>query len=85
MVCILDFGGDRDRALKDLAERFGITKASERKALAKLLFQLIRDQAPQEAIEAAAYGEGLLLGLTRDEVCHVARWVVAQELNRKAA
>jgi hypothetical protein len=85
VVCILDFGGDRDRALKDLAERFGITKASERKALAKLLFQLIRDQAPQEAIEAAAYGEGLLLGLTRDEVCHVARWVVAQATNRKAA
>jgi hypothetical protein len=85
VVCILDFGGDRSQALKALADQFGITKASERKTLAKLLFRLIRDQAPQESIEAAAFGEGILLGLTRDEVCQVARWVVEQPITRTAA
>jgi hypothetical protein len=78
VVAILDFSGDRTRALRELAERFGITKAEERRALSKLIFRMIRGQAPQEAIEASAFAEGLRLGLTREEVCSVATWVANQ-------
>jgi hypothetical protein len=75
---ILDFGGDRTRALRELAERFNLTKAAERKALAGLLFRLIRQQATQAQIETAAFAEGVRLGLSRDEVCRVATWVASQ-------
>ena len=84
VVCILDFGGDRERALRELAERFGTAKASEHKTLAKLLFRLIRDQAPQETIESDAFAEGVRLGLTHSEVCHVALWV-AKATGQEAA
>ena len=78
VVAILDFGGDRRRALIELAHRFNLTKAAERKAVARLLFRMIRRQASQEEIEAAAYAEGARLGLTHDEVCRVAIWVANQ-------
>jgi hypothetical protein len=78
VVCILDFGGNRERALKELGAQFNITKATERKTLAKLLFQLIRDQAPQETIETEALAAGDRLGLTPPQVCEVARWVIAK-------
>lgn len=77
VVTILDFGGDRTKALHGLAERFHLTKAVERKAVAKLIFRLIRQRASQAAIEAAAFAEGERVGLSRDEVCRVARWVDA--------
>jgi hypothetical protein len=77
VVAILDFAGDRDKALRELAGRFNLTKAAERKAIAALIFRMIRDQAPQEEIEAAAYAEGDRLALSRDEICRVAVWVVA--------
>ena len=76
---ILDFGGNRTKALSTLAERFGLTKAEERKSLARLLFRLIRRQANQEEIEAAAFAEGERTGLSRAEVCRVAAWVAARE------
>jgi hypothetical protein len=79
VVVILQFNGDRDRAIRELAERFGLVKAAERRAVAKLIFRLIRKQAPQETIEGAAFAEGERLGLTRGEVCDVARWVVSQK------
>ena len=47
VVAILDFGGDRTRAMREMAERFNLTKAAERKALAGLLFRLIRRGASQ--------------------------------------
>jgi hypothetical protein len=75
---ILDFGGDRTRALRELAERHNLTKAAERKALAALLFRLIRRQASQEEIEAAAFAEGERIGLSREEVGRVAEWVFSQ-------
>lgn len=78
VVAILDFGGDRKKALRELASRFGLAKTNERKVVAGLIFRLIRRQSPQQAIEAAALAEGERLGLTRDEVCDVARWVVSQ-------
>jgi hypothetical protein len=78
VVTILDFGGDRTRAMRELAQRFNLTKAAERKALAGLLFRMIRRQAAQADIEAAAYAKGEQLGLSRDEVCRVARWVAGQ-------
>ena len=77
VVTVLDFGGDRRKALNALAERFGLTKAAERKAVARLLFRMIREQAPQGEIETAAYAEGERLGLSRDEICRVAIWVDA--------
>jgi hypothetical protein len=85
-VAILDFGGDRRKAMTTLAERFGLTKAAERKAVAALIFRMRRTREPQEAIEAAAFAEGERHGLTRDEVCQVARWVVAKlSKSREAA
>ena len=77
VVAILDFAGDRRKAMVDLAERFNLTKAAERKTLAALLFRMIRQQAAQEEIEAAALAAGERLGLTHDEVCRVAVWVAA--------
>jgi hypothetical protein len=85
VTIILDFGGDRTRALRELAERFGITKAEERRALSKLIFRMIRRQASQEVIEAAAFAEGLRLGLTREEVCSVATWVANQATRAREA
>jgi hypothetical protein len=78
VVVILDFGGDRQQALKELAQRFGLTKTAERKELAKLLFQLLRNRAEQDVIEAAAFAFGAEVGLSRDEVCSVAVWVASQ-------
>jgi hypothetical protein len=78
VTAILDFSGDRTRALRELAQRFGLSKDAERRAIAKLIFRMIRQQAPQEAIEASAFAEGLRLGLSRDEVCRVAIWVASQ-------
>ena len=79
VVAILDFGGDRKKALRGLAERFGLSKSAERKTVAALLFRMIREQAPQEAIESAAFAGGERLGLSRAEVCHVAAWVATRE------
>jgi hypothetical protein len=75
VTTILDFGGDRKKAMHNLAERFKLTKTVERKALAGMLFKLIRKQAPQDEIETTAFTEGERLGLSRDEVCRVAMWV----------
>ena len=85
VVTLLDFAGDRTRALKELAQRFSISRTDERRTLAKLIIRMIRAQAPQEAIEASAFAEGLRLGLTREEVCAVARWVAIQATAREAA
>jgi hypothetical protein len=75
---ILDFGGDRTRALRDLSQRFGLNKSEEKRQLSRLIFQMIGLEASQEAIEGAALAEGQRLGLSRDEVCRVADWVGAQ-------
>ena len=84
-VTILDFGGDRNKALRGLAERFGLTKAAERKAVAGLLFRMVKRNAPQAEIEAAALAEGERRGLSRAEVCAVAIWVAEQTAIREAA
>jgi hypothetical protein len=83
---ILDFGGDRTRALRELAERFNLTKSAERKALAGLLFRMVRRRASQGEIEVAAFAEGERVGLSREDVCNTARWVISQlTANRDAA
>jgi hypothetical protein len=81
---ILQYGGDRDQAMRQMAERFRLDKKPERKALTALLFRMVRQQAPQAEIEAAAFAEGERLGLSRDEVCRVAVWV-ANQSTREAA
>lgn len=81
---ILDFGGNRTRALRELAKRHNLAKTAERKALAGLLFRMIRRQASQAAIEAAAFAEGERAGMSRAEVCRVAIWV-ASTAHREAA
>ena len=78
VVIILDFAGDQKRALRELAQRFGITKAAEHKVLAKLIFRMARGRARQEGIEAAAFAEGQRLGMSRVEVVGVANWCVTQ-------
>jgi hypothetical protein len=77
-VVILDFGGDRDRALRELAERFNLSKAPARKAVAATIYRRVRQRADQEAIESAAYTSGYLNGLSRAEVIAVAKWVASQ-------
>jgi hypothetical protein len=85
VVAILDFGGDRTRAMRELAERFNLTKAAERKALAGLLFRLIRRGGSQEEIETAAFAEGERTGLSRDDVCRVAIWVASRTTEMREA
>jgi hypothetical protein len=75
---ILDFSGDRKRALRELAERFGLSKPQARKAIAKLIFRLIRQRATQQRIETAALAEGNRLGLSAAEVIEVAQWVASR-------
>jgi hypothetical protein len=84
-VAILDFAGDRNKAMTQLAQRFGLTKADERKAVARLIWRLVRKQAAQEEIERAALAEGARLGLTMAEVCRVAAWVASQATVPEAA
>lgn len=85
VVTILDYGGNRTKALAELAKRFGLTKAEEQRKVAALIFRLRRREATQEEIEAAAYAEGERLGLTRAEVERVAVWVASQVAMREAA
>lgn len=85
VVTILAFGGDRRRALRELAERHGLNKAAERKRMAKLLFRLIKRRTAQADIEAAAYAEGITLGLSKSEVIQIANWVVGQNATRRRA
>jgi hypothetical protein len=82
---ILDYGGDRTRALRELAERFNLTKAAEKKAVARVIFRFIRQQASQAAIESAAFAEGQRQGLSRDEVRNVALWACQEAISRRAA
>jgi hypothetical protein len=85
VVVILDFNGDRPRALRELAQRFGISKTEERKELAGLIFRMIRQQAHQAAIESSAFSAGLRLGMSRCEVIATARWVAARATSKAAA
>ena len=85
VLIVLDYGGDRQRRLRELAQKHGLDKAAERKQLAKSLFRLIRHRAAQGDIEAAAYAEGESLGLTRPEVLQVAAWVAERQHQRRAA
>ena len=78
---ILDFGGDRKKALAELAKRFGLTKAEEQRKVAALIFRLRRDGATQAEIETAALAEGGRLGLSRAEIIRVAVWVAEQADN----
>ena len=48
VVTILDFGGDRTRALRELAERFGLSKTEERKVVSRVIFRLMRQGATAE-------------------------------------
>jgi hypothetical protein len=82
---ILDFGGNRKRALTELAQRFRLNKQEERKKLAATIFGLIRQQATQAEIEAITLREGERLGLSRAEVIQVATWVANTAALREAA
>ena len=84
VVTILDFGGDRNRAMRDLAERFNFAKAAERKTLAALMFKMIRQQQEQEYIVTASFTLGHELGLSREEICKVSVWVSEQQIKEAA-
>jgi hypothetical protein len=79
---ILDFGCDRTRAMRELAEQFKLTKSAETKAVAAVMFRMIRSYASDEEIQQEAFAEGARQGLSKDEVLRVAAWVTA---NREAA
>ncbi len=78
VTVILDYGGDRGRALKEMAEAANLNNIAGRKAVAGLIFKLIRRNATQEKIEAAAYVEGERHGLSHGDVIGVATWVVSK-------
>jgi hypothetical protein len=82
VAAILDFGGDRKKAMAELAKRFGITRANERRAVARLIHRMRDAGACQEAIEAAAFVEGEHLGLSKEEVISVAKSVAAKIAGR---
>lgn len=84
-VVILDFAGDRTRAMRELAERFNISKVAARKAVAAAIHRAIRRDATQAEIEAEAYAVGHDNNLTRKEVCDIAAWVNDQIISGKAA
>jgi hypothetical protein len=84
-LAILDYGGDRKKAITSLAEKFGISKTAESKALARVIFNLTRRRASQEEIVAQARAEGERLGLTWAEVCRVAVWVKQQSVENPRA
>lgn len=75
---ILDFNGDHKKALRDLAGRFGLNKNSEKKKLAAMMFSLIKRQVSQIEFDSAVFEDGKRLGLSREEVCQTAKWVIDQ-------
>ncbi len=84
VTAILDFGGNRDKALLGLAEQYGFIKPKENKALAALIFRMIRQRASLAEIKAAAIAEGETLGLSRAEVDRIAQWVASQPVRNAA-
>jgi hypothetical protein len=84
---ILDYAEDRDRAMRELADKFGLSKTAELKALAALLHRMVRQRASHAEIERAAFAEGERRGLTRGDVMRVAQWVATQSIapSREAA
>jgi hypothetical protein len=85
VVAILNYDGDRKKAISSLAEKFSLSRKAENKALAGLIFRLIRRRASQAQIEAAALAEGERFGLSRDEVCRVAAWVASRSITTAEA
>lgn len=75
VVVILDFAGDRGRAMRDLAALFNLTKKAEGRALARLVHRLIRQRASLEDIDAQAFSDGARLGLSRGEIRRILVWV----------
>ena len=59
-AAILQYGGDRNRAMREMAERFGLTMTAQKKELAKLLFRMIR-HAPNGHDDVANAAAGALL------------------------
>jgi hypothetical protein len=78
VVTILDYGGDRAKALHELAKRFGLNKGGESKAVARLIHQLIRSRASIDTIQACAFAEGQRLGLSRSDVDRIAASIAAK-------
>jgi hypothetical protein len=61
--------------MRELAERFGMSKPAERKALAAVLHRLADRRAPPEEVAALAFAEGAHRRLSRAEVIEVVNWV----------
>ncbi len=78
-IVVLDFGGDRDRALPHLIKLYGLSKTPAKRAVARTIFNMVRRYATQEDIEAGAFSAGYLHGLTPDEVIAVAHWVATKQ------
>ena len=76
VVVILDHGGDRKKALHELAKRFGLNKAAEWKAVASITHRMIKERRLAEdiiwAVSAIAKERGIDEGraLTlADKIC----------------
>ena len=75
VATILDFAGDRTRALRELSQQFGLDQADQRKAVIAAIYRSVKGGLPQHAIEAAAYAEGERQGLSRAEVDGISRYL----------
>lgn len=79
-ACILDFGSDRQRALRELGIRFGFLRPVERKALARLIFELKKHKhITADLVDTAAHDFGRELGLAANDVVEVLNWARTQK------
>lgn len=83
VAAILDYGGDRKKAMVNLANKFNLNRETERKKLCSIMFKLIRQQAPQGEIERISVDEGVALGFSKEEIYKIAHWVAAQAVEAR--
>jgi len=76
---ILDHAGDRTKGLAALAERFGLDKREERRAISRLTGKMLWDGAAKDDAIAAVAAEGERLGLSRAEAMGAALYVISKE------
>lgn len=75
VTAILDYSGDRKKALSGLAKRFNISNEQEKKELSRFIFDMVRRKVDHKDMEAQSFEKGAALGLSKEDVCSVAQWV----------
>jgi hypothetical protein len=78
VTAILDYGGDRNRAITELAKRFDLDNVRGKKAVAAVIYRAIRDGAAQQEIELVARLTGVAHGLSQSDINAVAAHVLSK-------